>query len=177
MKKICLLLLAGILMIPAFSQNTGKGNAISLGIDIPFGDFSNTHGFGIGVDYAWSNDRFGKMTAKPAKPIGFTFNVGVDHYFGKDETVGSITYEYPNYTYLHAYGGIMHNPCTNGNISLTAGPILGLWDDNSEFGFGVNLGGSIGISDNIAISPGIFLMKHSDSDAFYSATLRATFTF
>lgn len=158
-------------------QNTGMSNSISAGFSIPFGDFSKTNSFGIGAQYDWSNHRFGKMSAKPAAPIGFTFNAGLDYYFGKEETVGSVTYEYSNLTYIHVYGGVMHNPCTNGYISLTGGPVLGLWDGDSDFGFGVSLAGSIGISDNIGISPSITLMKHSDSDPVYAGGIKVNFIF
>ncbi|HYC40632.1 MAG TPA: hypothetical protein VEB63_09095 [Chitinophagaceae bacterium] len=158
-------------------ENTGKSNNIGFGISVPIGDFSDTHSFGLGLNYSWSNHRYGKMTARPADPIGFTFNAGVDYYFGKKETVNMYTYDYPGYTYIHAYGGIMHNPCTNGFLELTAGPVLGLWDGNSEFGFGVNLGGSFGICRSMGINPFFTLMKHSDSDPIYTFGTRIHYSF
>src|SRR5687768_7588299 len=113
-KKIFLLIPCFFLVFSCMAQddknqiNSGVSNNIGAGISFPLGDFSNSHSFGISLNYAWSNDRYGKMTAKPIKPIGFTFNVGVDHYFGKSES-GPYPYDQPNYTYIHAYGGIMHN--------------------------------------------------------------------
>ena len=55
-------------------QPNGKGNSISAGIDIPFGKFSATHRFGIGLDYSWSNHRHGRMDGIPLIFLGVTVN-------------------------------------------------------------------------------------------------------
>jgi hypothetical protein len=183
-KKTAFLLMAALATIISFGQPnadkkeyTGYSNSIGLNLSLPLGDFSNTHSFGLGLNYAWSNDRFGKRSARPENPVGFTFNAGVDYYFGKTETTGTYTYDYPGYTYFHAYGGIIHNPCTNGYIDLTAGPVLGVWDGGSEFGFGINLGGSFGICRNFGVNPFVTLMKHSDSDPLYTIGIRGHYNF
>ena len=183
-KKISFLCIAVLSAINTIAQPngdkkdyTGYSNSIGLSLSLPIGDFSDTHSFGVGLNYSWSNDRFGKRSARPENPIGFTFNVGADYYFGKKENTGVYSYDYPGYTYFHAYGGIMHNPCTNGYIDLTAGPVLGLTDGNSDFGFGVNLGGSFGICRNVGINPFFTLMKHSDSDPIYTFGVRGHYNF
>jgi hypothetical protein len=122
----------------------GRNNDVSLHLNYPFGGYlKDISNFGTGIEYAWSQGRFGRMSAKPSKPVGFTFNLGIDYYFGEKEKYGNNTVKYKGTTYLHAYGGAIYNPCNTGNISLAAGPAVELYDGNSEFGFGINLSGTI----------------------------------
>ncbi len=161
-------------------QSTARSNEVSLNINLPFsGYLKDISNFGLGLEYRWSNGRFGRMPALPSKPIGFTFNTGVDYYFGQKEDVGSYSYKYEGTTYFHAYGGIIYNPCKRGNISLTAGPSLELYDGNSEFGFGLNLSGSYYMCGcgNFGISPNVTLMKQGSSEAVVSGGVKVKLAF
>jgi len=155
----------------------GKRHSISAGIGIPFGDFSSTHSFGAGLDYSWSNHRFGLLQSIPVKPIGFTFNIGGDYFFGKKEMIGLYSYQYSNYIYLHTYGGVIINQGKKGNISITAGPALGLYVGNTQFNVGINLSGNYYINKKIALSPSILFMKESNSEPLWSAGLRGSIVF
>jgi hypothetical protein len=187
MKQVlCFLLGTGCLFISAKAQlieNTGKNqakgksNSVSGSIDIPFGDFFATHGLGTGVNYSWSNHRYGQMMSAPTNPIGFTFNIDAEYYFGKKESIGLFNYDYSGYTYLHAYGGGIYNFSGRGNISLTAGPALGLYSGHSQFNFGADLSGSYYFNKRIAITPVIIFMKESGSDPLWSGSVRAGFSF
>lgn len=187
LKKIfCLYFFVRSIVMPAMAQpkedsgqshEKGKCNSLSLGPDIPFDIFSDTHKYGPGLDYSWSNHRFGKLNVLPKKLIGFIFNSGIDYYFGKKENVAGYNYRYGGYSYLHAYGGAIYNPCKRGNISLTAGPALSLYAGNLTFEYGVNLAGSYYLNENIAITPMIVLMKHADADPLWAGTIRVTFSF
>ena len=161
-------------------QVRGKSNQVSLNLNIPFeGYLKDISNFGIGIQYEWSKKRFGSMTSKPAKLIGFTFNIGADHYFGEKESIGMYSVKYKRTSYLHAYGGAIYNPCTGGNLSLTAGPTIELYDGNSEFGFGVNLSGGFYMSKcrNIGITPNTSLMKQGSSEAVFAGGVRLNYTF
>jgi len=159
------------------TMTKGRNHSVSIGLNIPFGDFSSTHNLGVGINYSWSKHRFGVLSAIPFKTIGFTFNIGVDYYLGKKETVGVYNYKYGNYSYLHTYGGIIFNPGRKGNISLAAGPAVGLYNGNTQFNVGINLSGNYYLNKHIAVTPAILFMKESVSDPLWSASLRASIVF
>jgi hypothetical protein len=162
------------------AQAAGRSNEASLNINFPFeGYLKDISNLGLGLEYGWSNGRFGKMIPVPSKPIGFTYNAGIDYYFGQKEDVGMNSYKYEGTTYFHVYGGAIFNPCNRGNISLTAGPGVELYNGNAEFGFGVNLSGSYYICNcgNFGISPNITLMKQGSSEVVVSGGLKVKLTF
>jgi hypothetical protein len=183
-KLLCVLLITGYFYSFAAAQSKenkiqlkGKSNSISAGVNIPFAAFSATHNFGAGIDYSWSNHRYGRMDETPVNPVGFTVNLGADYYWGKNETIGLYTYDYSTYTFLHTYGGIIYNPGNKVNTSLTGGPTLGIYSGNTEFGLGVNLSGNYYLNKNIAITPVLIFMKESSSDPLLSGSVRATISF
>ncbi|HEY6062603.1 MAG TPA: hypothetical protein VIV35_03280 [Chitinophagaceae bacterium] len=156
---------------------SGKMNAVSVGADLPLGNFSSTHSIGVGTCFSWSDHRFGGMDVKPVKSFGFTANAGVAYYFGEKETVSGYTYDYHRYIFIHAYAGAIYNPWRKGNIILTAGPASGGYNGYTRFNIGSCLEGSYYIKEKIAISPGIMMMKESGADPLWSASLKATITF
>lgn len=156
---------------------SGKQHTVSIGANIPLENFSSTHIIGVATNYSWSNHRFGGMDVKPVKPFGFTANAGAAYYFGKKETVSGYPYNYPAYFFLNIYGGVIYNPWKKGNISLTAGTALGIYNGNTQFNIGSKLEGSYYFSKKIAISPGIIMMKESGADPLWAASLKATMTF
>ena len=158
-------------------QPKGKANILSAGINIPLGDFSNTHVLGFGAEYFHSNHRFGSMKTKPVKAVGFIYSGGIDYYLGKKEKVSSYPYKYHGFTLLHGYGGVIYNPCKKGNISLITGPALGLSNGTAGFWWGVNLNGQYYFNEKFAIAPGLIFMKQHLADGIWSATLRGSMTF
>jgi hypothetical protein len=181
MKKTVLFFLVAIVFISsAFAQPTGikkpvpqeKGISISAGINLPVGDFSSSHLIGIAVDCSPTRHWFGLLKRKK---IAFTYNGGLVCYFGKKETVSSYPYKYPGYIFVHGFGGMLYNPAKNAAISLTAGPALGIYNGNTQFNIGSKLEASYYISKNIAIGPGIILMKESGADPIWAASVKAIF--
>lgn len=166
-----------LIQIKAPAQQKGKQHTIALGINIPVGAFSESHIAGIGSHYAWSNHRFGQLGQMPGKIIGITADGGVDYYFGKRETTAGYGFTFGSYFYLHAFGGVIYNPCTKGNITLTTGPTLGLYKGNAEVGVGVLLKGTYYISQRIGLTPGILYMKHALVNTLWSPSIRATYDF
>ncbi len=156
---------------------SGKQHTVSIGANIPLGNFSSTHFLGIATNCSWSNHRFGGMDVKPVKPLSFTANAEAAWYFGKKETSSGYPYKYQKYIFFHAFAGAVYNPWKKGNISLTAGPALGIYNGNTQFNIGCCLEGSYYFNENIAISPGIIMMKESGADPLWSASLKATMAF
>jgi hypothetical protein len=187
MKKTALILLAFLFatinilsqknISPSSNAENGKNNSVSLGINIPAGEFSQTHIAGISAGYSWSHHRFGILDAVPNKLIGFTADGSIDYYFGKKETVAGYDYRYGGYIYLHVFGGAIYNPAKKMNISLTTGPTMGLYKGSADFGFGVNLSGSYYVTNTIAIAPAIIFLKHKEAAPLWVAAIRGTYSF
>jgi hypothetical protein len=178
MKKTVLFFLAAAFIISVSAQTTGikkpgpeeKGISLSTGINLPFGDFSSTHLIGIAIDCSPSSHWFGLLNRKK---IAFTYNGGLAYYFGKKETVSSNPYKYPGYIFIHGFAGVLYVPAKKANITFTAGPALGIYNGNLQFNIGTKLEASYYISKNIAIGPGIILMKESGANPIWAASLQA----
>lgn len=110
-----------------------------------------------------------------------TGNGGVDYYLGKKIEEAGQDFRYGGYTYLYIQAGIIINPVKKGNISLTAGPTMGIYKGNSDFGWGVNLFGAYllqGFMENkIMIGPGVTYKKHAQADALWTAAIRVSYRF
>ena len=159
-KKILLffstaLLLTGVMAQPAKKdpETPAKrySRAVSAGIDLPFDDFSNSHSFGLGINYSWSHTHFGQLKKKPVKPLGILFSGGIDHYFGKKESYG---YKFEGYTVIHGYGGLIFDTGKNGCISLTSGPVAAIYGGNTKAGFGITLNGGYYIKEKFQLPRG-----------------------
>lgn len=156
----------------------GYNKTVSAGINIALPEFSQTHSTGAGISFSWSKHRFGMMDKKLSKPFGFIAEGGIDYYFGKSETVSGYPYKYNGFTYLHTYGGVIHNCGKRININLTTGPALGLENGFTSFFWGANLSGTYYIKEKIAIAPGIHFMKDPESyDPLLSCSVKASFAF
>jgi hypothetical protein len=170
-RKLLLFLVSCLFTFHSSAQTGEKGISLSAGINLPLGDFSSTHLLGFGIDCSPVKHWFG-ITSK--KKIAFTYNGGVTYYFGKKETVSGYPYDYPGYFFIHAFGGILFNPVKNGIIILTAGPALGMYNGHTQFNTGSKLETSYYISNNIAIGPGIILMKEAGADPLWSAAFKVS---
>jgi hypothetical protein len=183
MKKLCLLISICVAIHSSAQQNKnkvlphGNSNSISVGANVAIGNFWNTHPFGIGVAYSWSNHRFGETDSIPSCLFGFTGNAGIDYYFGKEESVGAFKYKYSNYIFFHTYGGVILTASKKISMELTTGPLLGLYKSTTQFGFALNLNGSFYVSQNMAITPSVQLFKLHRSDALYTGALKLTYCF
>jgi hypothetical protein len=155
----------------------GKNNSFSIGIVAPIGDFSKTHSLAVSAEYVWCHNRFGSLSPQPIKQLDFTFNTGIDYYFGKKENTGYTPYTYDKYIFLHLYGGLIYNPGEKLNFTLTAGPAIGIYNDDTQFNMGINLNGSYYLTKRIAITPAIMLMKESKSNPLIAIALRGSFCF
>lgn len=136
----CLLLL----FCSIYTKGQSKNNEceLSAGIAFPVGVFAETHFAGATVQLAYTDHRFGKLFTLPKKKIGYVFNSGFSHYVGRKETVSGHDFNYGGYFIFHTYAGGIYNAGRKINISLTAGPALGLYQKNLRFNIGSNLSGT-----------------------------------
>ncbi len=164
----------------------GYRHAVSGGINVPIGTFSESHIAGISSSYSWSHHRFGYLQARPRKLVGFTADGGIDYYLGKSITEAGYDFTYGNYLYLHTFGGIICNPgkknrqkgylCKT-NIRLTAGPAMGIYKGNADVGYGIKLSGSYYLTEKLAITPGMMFMKHTLASSLGTAMISTTYNF
>ena len=129
MKKVILMLF----MIAGFAVGVNaqapEGFQFGAGIraGLPVGDFGDTHSFGIGGElqgeYGFSKNFSGIITS------GFT------HFFGKTETIGSITVEYEGVGLIPVIAGLRYYPSNNIFLGAQAGVGILTGNGDSEAGF------------------------------------------
>lgn len=151
------------------AQSKDSDAGISVSVHVPVGSFSSTHIIGIGAEYSPASHIIHQLKQKR---LAFTYNGGLAYYLGKKETVSSYPYKYPGYFFIHAFAGILYNPVKGGSIILTAGPALGIYNGNTQFNLGSKLEASYYISKNIAIGPGIIMMKEPGANPLWAATFK-----
>lgn len=174
MKNYCFLLFFSLLLCRGMQAQ--KSNAIAFGLYLPVDVFAQSHIGGAGIDYSWSRHRFGKNVS-PDKFLGFTANGGMNYYAGKKITVAGFDFRYGGYLNLYAMAGLLLNPIPNGNIALTAGPAFNIYEGNANTGISINLLSNYFVSENMAIGPGIFYKKNTDTDALWAVTIRVSYVF
>lgn len=156
-------------------EYTGKNQLLSAGIFFPLGDFAKSHVTGAGVEYGYSKNRFGLLSKKPGKEIGFIFTGGAAYYFGKnDKTSSAPGFKFKNLTYLHASAGAIYNPSDKTNICLTTGPAAEIYAGNTSIGFIVNLCSSYFVNKKVGITPAISYIKQSEAGPLWVAALKAS---
>jgi len=154
----------------------GQCQLVSLDLHLPLGIFARSQFAGAGLNYSWSNRRFGTDVTK-AKLIGFTANAGGDYYFGRRIRTAGHPFEYGGYLYAWLMAGIIANPWTFTHLTLTAGPTVGIYKGNADMGMGVNLFGNYFLNKKIAVGPGITYKKHPDTDGLWTGSARISYVF
>jgi hypothetical protein len=147
--------------------------SVTAGVSIPVGQFANTHSLGFGAV-------FGRAPVyKNNQPVkfNFTYNGGVSFFTGKNEKVSGYEYRYPSYLFFHAFAGLSYNLSSTANLSLTAGPGLGLYNKTSSFNLGSTLIGNYFFSDKFGIGTGLLLMKESKANPLLSLMLQGIIVF
>ncbi len=167
-------LLLGIGYCSVSAQVKSGNTALSIGINIPVGNFSNTHLIGIDADYSPARHRFGLFKLNH---IAFTYSGGGSFYFGKKETVSGYPYKYPGYIFIYGLAGLLYNPARNFSFILYAGPGLGIYHGHKRFTIGSKLEMNYDIGEKFSMGPGIFMMKEPAANPLWSATLKTTMRF
>jgi hypothetical protein len=153
------------------AHSGGQNHLVSFDIHLPLGVFARSQFAGAGLSYSWSHHRFGDNISA-SKLIGFTFNTGGDYYFGRRTKIAGYPFQYGGYIYTYLLAGVISNPKPNLNLSLTAGPTIGIYKGNADMGAGVHLFGNYYFRKNLSIGPGVTYKKHPDADALWTGTVR-----
>lgn len=156
------------------TREFGYSSQLSAGVSFPAAVFADTHVIGAGIDYSWSNGRFGRFDKRFKKPVGFTAAAGADYFLGKTD---NYNFQYRNYLYSYAYGGLIFNSGRRSSVSLLAGPSLQTYTKVTDLGYGITLRGAYCLKENMAISPALMYMKHQQADALWAAGVRFYFYF
>lgn len=154
----------------------GKNRQAVFSASLPVGVFGDSHLPGIGLAYSWSHNRFGD-SVNVRKIIGFTAQAGLDYYLGKKVTTAGYAFRYNNYFYVHVMPGIICNPSPKTNISLLAGPALGMYKESSSLGFEVSLSGAYHFNHRMSLGPVALYRKHAEVDALWAAGARLSYAF
>jgi hypothetical protein len=175
MLKVLVVSLCLFLFSSRSEAQQGSSHLLSLDLQVPVGVFATSHFAGAGLNYSWSQHRFGNNVLK--KTPGFMLNGGADYYFAKKISTAGYPFTYGGYLYLHVMPGLIVNPWQNGNISLNAGPSIGLYKGNADWGLNTTIIGNYFLSDKISIGPGISYKKHAQNYALWSGIVRVSFVF
>jgi hypothetical protein len=154
----------------------GRDHGLIFEIHIPVAAFASSHIAGAGLEYSWSHHRYG-INASSSKWPSIFFAGGGTYFIGKKETVAANDFRFGAYIHLHALAGMIYNPSANTNVSIAAGPALGLYKENSERGWAIKLAGSYYLKDRIAIGPAVMYQKQKATEALWTAIVRTTYTF
>lgn len=160
----------------AFSQKGAAWNA-SAGINLPAGNFAETHFPGAGFQIAYSNHRFGKLPVLPKKKFGLILNSGADYYPGKKEKVSGYDFKYGGYFVFHTYAGVLLHADKRTNISLVTGPALSHYQENIRFNIGSDLTGAYYFNRQWGISASLRLLNETGARPLLSAALKACYAF
>jgi hypothetical protein len=165
-------------MVPDFTSKE-KPRAQHLGsllLHAPVGIFAKSHLAGVGLNYALFHSRYRIYVFK--KYIGFTANGGVDYYPGKKTEVAGHDFKYSGYGYGYIQAGIATAITKKAGVSLTAGPAMGIYKGNAEFGWNAGLFGTWPISNTrLLIGPGLTWKKHKETDALWTIAIRTSYRF
>lgn len=175
-------LFAGFIALQAGAQSAtpsgyhpkGKSHQAIFTASLPLGVFADSHIPGVGLAYSWSHHRFGD-SVNARKIIGFTAQAGFDYYIGRKETTAGYSFRYNNYLYAHVMPGIICNPSSKTNITLLAGPALGIYKESSSLAFGVSLSGAYHFNNRMSVGPVALYRKHAEVDALWAAGLRLSY--
>lgn len=152
-----------------------KSNLVSVGTEIPLGDFSSTHLPGIGIEYARSKNKFGILSITDKRKIAFVYGGGAAIYIGRKETVSLYPYKYPAYIFIKASAGVFYKPSSKSGFTFAAGPAIGIYNGNTQFNIASKLDGSYYMNKKLAITPGIILMKEMTvADPLIAFSLKAS---
>jgi hypothetical protein len=150
------------------SVSSGKKFSVAAGVKIPVGQFALTHSIGFGAE-------FGRSPASQrikAGKIDFTYNSGVSFFTGKNEMVSGYDYTYPSYLFFHAFGGLSCKLADNTELSLTAGPALGLYNKTANFNLGSSLRANYFFNTKFGAGAGLLLMKEKKADPLLSISIQ-----
>jgi hypothetical protein len=158
------------------AHSGGQNHLASLDLHLPLGVFARSQFAGAGLSYSWSHHRFGDNISA-SKLVGFTLNAGGDYYFGRRVKTAGYPFKYGGYFNTYLLAGIISNPKPYLNLSVTAGPTLGIYKGNTDVGAGVNLFGNFYFKKNLSIGPGITYKKHPDADGLWTGNVRLSYVF
>lgn len=156
------------------NEKQGPQQLASLLLYAPVGSFAKSHVAGLGLNYAFFHPRYKIYVFK--KYIGFTANAGVDYYPGKKTAVADHDFKYGGYGYAYIQAGITTAITKKTGVSLTAGPAMGLYKGNSEFGWNATMIVAWQLNNSrFLIGPGITVKKQKETDALWAIAFRISY--
>ena len=84
-------------------------------------------------------------------------NGGISYHGGKKTTTAGYESTYGGYINIYAMAGIEYKALSPIAFTLTTGPVMSIYEGNSDLGFGVNLVSDYYLSPTVAVGPGYFV--------------------
>lgn len=184
MKKSPIFLFISLFVATALSAQTTAAKPVTnpashtaaINLSLPVGIFGRSHIAGAGLEYGWSNHRFGQ-NIKPKKFIGFTYTASADYFLGKKVTTAGYPFRYGNYLYVNGAAGIICNPTVHSNFFVAAGPSAGIYKTGVSAGVMAKISGNYYVDKNISIGPALVYRKHVHADALWALAIKVSYIF
>lgn len=183
----CLTILAGYLLfgisvcaqLPAHTKikEPRFHHVITAGPAIPLAGFSNTHFGGITTSYIRNMMKDHHSAVFKRKKTGWLTVASLSHYLGKNENNGLVSYRYKGYSVLELNAGAAWYPANKLDLSLRAGPALGIYNKIFRFTLTSTLQGSYKRGPKTVITPGLTLLKETGNDAVWVTSLQLGLVF
>lgn len=170
-------LLSFFIFSTAGAQSKNNTWEIAAGLAFPASEFAETHVAGATFQITYADHRFGKLFTLPKKKLGYVFNSGFSHYFGRTETVSGHEFNYGGYFIFHTYAGGIYNAGRKIHFSLMAGPALGLYQKNLRFNIGSDLSGTYYFNRKWGATAALQFMNETGARPLWSAALKAVYAF
>ncbi len=182
-KKQFLFMIINWLVISVFAQENKALTEpvgyrfLSASVQLPLGNFSNTHFIGAGISYTMIGKINMDSTGELKKRLTWKAEGGSLFYSGKKEETDLYAYKYPLYTVLYLSGGGLFCLTKKTTLDLALGPALGLYDGTARFTLYSKVHGSYTIHKKIGIGPELLMLKEKTSDPLWGGSLRVSYTF
>jgi hypothetical protein len=160
----------------ARSAPGGMSNSIAVGLIIPVDVFRQTHHAGLGIDYTRGQNRFGRESGSYSLSK-FVLHGGLSYHPGKNSSYLGYEYGYGGYLNAYVMAGADFKPSSPLHLTAVAGPVLGVYKSGNDLGLGVNLVSHYYLGRNISLGPGVFYRKFGKTNALWSGTFRASYSF
>ncbi len=180
MKKVAVLILlmrcfTGSSQELADSSLRRHHHLAGLGISMPLGELASTHYPGIQLHYQWYPHEIGRSLMK--RPWRFIAGAAVAVFPGKGEKIVGRNFRYRDYFYFNLSGGLSYQLLPALFTSILAGPGLSINGPTTRAGLGMNWSAGWFASSRLSIGPAVDYRKHTKTNALWTASIRASYSF
>ena len=139
-------------------------------IQLPIGEFSNSHYAGFALEYSRTSNQTSNTTK--SQPVDWILKGSAEYFIGKKEPEEGYEFRYSNYGYATIMGGLIYSPISKANIYLTAGPGAGIYLGAARLGINAAAGINISLNNQWSVGPTATFRKHNNTNSLWTAGIK-----